>query len=225
MPASSSIVELRNLLATRFPQSRFGLAPRRLKENVATGVPGLDRLLGGGLPRGEFTELVASSSGSGSVEVLHELLRQIAGHRQFLALVDGMGSFDVGAVDPAILSRLLWVRCQKVTEALKAMDLLLRDRNFSILVLDLKLNSGRELGKISASVWHRYDRLLEQNQATVLVLTPWALVGAATVRVQVEARLGVEALAEARRTVLAGLSFRLLKSATENNQEVMAKVG
>ena len=179
MQTSSAIVDLRKLLTSRFPHLRLDIEPRRPAETVVTGVPALDALLGGGLPRGEFTELVASSPGSGSAEVIHELLRRVACNRQFLALVDGLGSFDAGAVEPAILTRLLWVRCQKVVEALKATDLLLRDRNFSILVLDLRLNPARELRKITASVWFRYARLLEQNQATVLVVTPQPLVGAA----------------------------------------------
>jgi hypothetical protein len=188
-------------------------------------VPALDALLGGGLPRGEFTELVASSPGSGSAEVIHELLRRVACNRQFLALVDGLGSFDAGAVEPAILTRLLWVRCQKVVEALKATDLLLRDRNFSILVLDLRLNPARELRKITASVWFRYARLLEQNQATVLVVTPQPLVGAANYRVAVESALGIDALVQSRAALLSCLRFQLLKSTAEPNREAMAGTG
>jgi len=219
MDAPASIIDLRKLLTSRFPHLRLTLGPKRPAELLATGVPGLDALLGGGLPRGAFTELVASSTGSGTAEVIHEVLRRVALNRQFLALVDGLGSFDVGAVASSILPRLLWVRCHNVTEALKATDLLLRDRNFAVLVLDLKLNANRELRKLNDSVWHRYARLLEQNQATVLVLTPQPLVGAASLRVQLESTLGVDALVQPRASLLARLRFTLLKSTAELNRD------
>ncbi|HWP83840.1 MAG TPA: hypothetical protein VNN17_01500, partial [Terriglobia bacterium] len=79
MSSALNLVELRQLLAERFPQARFGLpAPVVSRAPVATGVPALDTMLGGGLPRGELTELVGSAWGSGSGLVLHALLRQAA---------------------------------------------------------------------------------------------------------------------------------------------------
>jgi len=205
----SPVIDLRNLLASRFPHLRQNLEPRPAPPAMPTGVPGLDALLSGGLPRGEFAELVAAARGSGSAEVIHQLLRTVAANRQFLALVDGMGSFDVGAVEPATLNRLLWVRCQKVTEALTAADLLLRDRNFPVVVLDLKLNPVRDLRKIISSTWHRYVRLLEQNQATVLVITPLAFVTVAAVRIVVDSELDIDALNQSRSEILSRLRFKL----------------
>src|SRR5579862_8279020 len=81
-PPASNVVELRKLLEQRFPQLRQGLAPRVKRERFPTGVANLDRLLGGGLPRGAFTELVARGYGTGSVAVLLELLRSVAATRQ-----------------------------------------------------------------------------------------------------------------------------------------------
>src|SRR5204862_1713111 len=124
------------------------------------------------LPRGGLAELVGAGPGSGSAQVVHALLRRVAHAGEYLALVDGADSFDVDAAEPTTLTRLLWVRCQKAEEALKAADLLLRDRNFPLLVLDLQLNPQAQLRKIPSSVWHRFRRLLEQNGATVLVVTP-----------------------------------------------------
>lgn len=213
MKTSTTIVDLRKLLAERLPQTRLGLVTRKPADTVSTGVPSLDTLLGGGLPRGTFTELVASSNGSGSAEVLHELLRRVALDRQFLALVDGVGSFDPGAVDPGFLTRLLWVRCAKAAEALKATDLLLRDRNFPILVLDLKLNPWRELRAVPSSTWYRYGRLLEQNQTTVLVITPRELVSGAACRVAINSGLDIDALTQPRAELLSRLRFKLLRSA------------
>ena len=226
MDTGGTIVDLRNLLATRFPHLRLGLSPRKRTESVPTGIAALDTLLGGGLPRGAFTELVASGHGTGSAEVIHELLRQVAFNRQFLALVDGRSSFDVGAVPAAVLQRLLWVRCQNVTEALKATDLLLRDRNFHVVAVDLKLNALRELRKVNASVWYRYGRLIEQNQSAVLVVTPQQLVSGAAYRLAMDSRLGIEALSRSRAELLACLRFELRRAAAEEGRrEITAQAG
>ena len=221
--ASNNIIELRQLLAQRFPHLRSSLAPRARAVTFPTGIAALDLMLGGGVARGEFTEFVAPGSGSGSTEVIHQLLRQVAANRQFLALVDGTGSFDVCAVEEAVLNRLLWVRCGHAAEALKAMDLLLRDRNFPVLVLDLKLNPMGELRKITASIWFRYARLLEHNKSVVLVVTPHALVSAAGCRIYLDSALGIEVLSQSRAELLSGLRFTLLRSAGELGGEVVGK--
>ena len=68
--------------------------------------------------------------------LLRALLRQSHRARQWMALIDGRDSFDPAGVEAPVLSRLFWVRCQTAEEALKAADLLLRDRNFPLVVLD-----------------------------------------------------------------------------------------
>lgn len=213
MEARNLVVDLRQQLASRFPHLRQHLRASRTPASLPTGIPQLDSLLGGGLPRGELTELVARGLGSGSTEVIHELVRHRAVHRQFLALVDGMGSFDPGAADPRALSRLLWIRCRHTRDALQAADLLLRDRNFSLVVLDLKLNPLPELRNISASVWYRYARLLEQNQTTLMVVTPQQLVSGASSRFSVESAFGIEALGRSRAELVSGLRFQPMHSA------------
>jgi transposase-like protein len=189
----TKVIELRRLLAERFPPSRPGAGAVR-PHQAATGVPALDDLLGGGLPRGEFTELIAEGHGTGSAQVLHAWLQQVAVDGQYLALIDGMDSFDATVEEPEVLSRLLWVRCRRADEALQAADVLLRDRNFPLIALDLKLNPPAQLRKIQSSVWHRFKRLLEQTQAAVLVMAPTPLVSGAACRVRMESGLGVEVL-------------------------------
>ena len=225
MPASGNIVELRRVLAERFPHASLTLERRKSGASRATGVPTLDELLGGGLPQGELTELVGAGEGSGSAQVLHAVLQRTASDGQFLALVDGADSFDVDTVEPDILARLLWVRCAQTEEALKAADLLLRDRNFPVVVLDLKLNPLAELRKISSSVWFRFRRLLEQNQTTFLVVTPHPLVGSAACRVQVESRLSLGALEQSPSVVLSQLQFALLRSAEKTATTATAQTG
>lgn len=220
---NSAILDLRSLLANRFPGVRLTLAPRPRPESIPTGVPALDALLEGGLPKGEFTELIASGSGTGSAEVIHELMRQVALKRRFVALVDGMGSFDPGAIEPAVLARVLWIQCRNATEAFKATDLILRDRNFPVLVLDLKMNPLRELRKINGSTWYRYARLLEHNQAAVLVVVPQKMVSGAAYAVSCDNALGIEALGRPRAERLLGLRFKQLKSPVLANPQLAAQ--
>ncbi|HAB18633.1 MAG TPA: hypothetical protein PLX89_22070 [Verrucomicrobiota bacterium] len=212
MPTLAKILDLRQLLAERLPQVRSGFAPAASLATLPTGVPVLDTQLGGGIPVGETTELVGAGLGSGTAQVVHRLLRQTALNGQFLALVDGVDSFDADAAEPSSLARLLWVRCQKASEAIQATDLLLRDRNFPLVVLDLKLNPATQLQRISGSVWHRFNRLLEQHRTTLLVVTDRPLVGGTGVRVQVSAQLDVEALAHPPVELLGRLQFTVLRA-------------
>lgn len=220
MPAASHIVDLRRLLAERFGAA-VRLRPAAAREGQSTGLPGLDSLLGGGWPRGEVSELVGEGMGSGSAQVLHAWIRQTAAEAQFLALADGADSLEVDALEPAVLARILWVRCRGAEEALKAADILLRDRNLPRVVVDLKLCPLPELRRISSSLWHRFHRLTEQHGTTALIITPQPLVSGAACRVRVSRRLDLATLAQGPAAVKAGLRFELLRAtgARENHPQ------
>lgn len=215
--AAHNLTDLRRLLAEKFPraQNRVPSATTPLKRPVGwrTGVPDLDTQLGGGWPSGEISELVGLGHGSGSAQVVHAMLRQAAADGSFAVVVDGTDSLDVCAIPPEVLSRLLWVRCSRADEVLKAADLLLRDRNFVRVILDLKLNPSAELRRISHTVWHRFHRLVEQGSATVVIITPQPLVAGVSCRVQVSAHLALDALSRHPEETAAGLHFEVLRSA------------
>ncbi|MEI6357673.1 MAG: hypothetical protein WCP53_11320 [Verrucomicrobiota bacterium] len=225
MSAQAKIIDLRQLLAERLPRARMGFATAAPVATLATGVPALDALLGGGLPLGETTEIVGEGPGSGTAQVLHALLRQAAEDGRFLALVDGADSFDADAAEPAGLARLLWVRCHDADEALQSTDLLLRDRNFPLVVLDLKLNPPAQLRRISGNVWHRFSRLRELHRTTLLVVTAQPFVSGAAVRLQVASRLGTDALSQPPGEVLGRLRFTLLRQASGFGEERIALAG
>ena len=190
MPTDAKLIELRQFLAERLPQARLGIAPARAaSETLPTGLESVDRALGGGLPRGAFTELVAPGEGSGSAQFIHALLRHTASIGRFLTLVDGADSLDIDALEPEALAHLLWIRCRSTAEALQTTDLLLRDRNIALVVLDLKLNPAHELRRIQGTLWYRFGRLMEQQGGTVLVVTPHPLVSGAAARIVSRTRL------------------------------------
>ncbi len=224
MPTAAEIVDLRRLLTERFPHAHSRGAVSAPRPAVPTGVPPLDALLGGGLPRGEVTELVGDGPGSGTAQVLHALIRQTALSGQFLALVDGSDSLDVERIDDETLTRLLWVRCPSAGMALKAADILLRDRNFPLVVLDLKLNPAAELRGIRASVWPRLDRLREHQGTTLLVITPQPLVSGVAVRIRLSRQLDLSMTREDAGKILWQLHFNLERQGTSQTSPFTKQV-
>ena len=190
MPASSKIVDLRNLLAERFPQ-----APALSEQlRVRTGLAALDEATGGGLPKGAITELASPQVSAGSALLIYRLLRTAHAERYFVALIDGRDSFDPFSAGESLLRNLLWVRCTKTLDAVKAADLLLRDGNFPLLILDLVLNAPEELRKIPQTSWYRLQRLVEPAPTAFLVLTRRSMISSAQLKLVLENRCGLRDL-------------------------------
>ena len=183
-PKAGAIVDLRKLLGERFPQSIIPSASR-----LATGLPAIDGAIGGGLPKGSITELSSSQVSAGSALLLYALLQNAQRDGYFLALVDGRDSFDpstLGGLGNRRLRNLLWVRCTKALDAVKAADLLLRDGNFPLVVLDLVLNASAELRKIPQTSWYRLQRLVETAPTAFLVLTRASIISSAQLKLSLD---------------------------------------
>ncbi len=181
MGGSSNVVDLRKLLAERFPPSVTSPAHR-----LATGLPLIDEVTGGGFPKGAITELSSPQVSAGSALLLYALIEKARREGSFLALVDGRDSFAPQPLGNGRLRHLFWVRCTKTLDALKAADLLLRDGNFPLVVLDLVLNPTSELRKIPSSSWYRLQRLVEVTPATFLVLTRTSIISSAQLKLSLE---------------------------------------
>ena len=179
--ASSSIVDLRNLLAERFPQPHTPPQAR-----IATGLATIDNAIGGGLPKGAITELSSPNVSAGTALLIYRLLQMAHQQRYFLALIDGRDSFDPQPLGNVRLRNLFWVRCTKAVEAVKAADLLLRDGNFPLVVLDLVLNSADELRKLPQTSWYRLQRLAEPTATAFLILTRRSMISSAQLKLVLE---------------------------------------
>lgn len=177
MPASDKIIHLRQLLAERFPQICAAVDQR-----LATGVPPMDDVIGGGLPKSAITELTSPNFSAGSALFIHALLQNAHRRGFFLALVDGRDSFDPQTAGPIALRNLLWIRCTAAADAVKSADFLLRDGNFPLVVLDLVLNPAEELRKIPQSNWYRLQRLVEAAPTAFLVLTRQSIISSAQLK-------------------------------------------
>ena len=213
--ASSGIIQLRRLVSKRFPSVRTWTeeAPASSPARRPTGLPGLDALLQGGLAQNAITEVAAQGHGAGSALFLYALLRQTHRAGQWMGLIDGQDSFDPGALPQAVLSRLFWVRCHGAEEALKAADILLRDRNLPLMALDLKMNPPAQLRKISGTTWYRLQRIVRQTGTALVVLTPHPMIAGAGTRLMLESRLSLADLPESGEKLAAELKFELVRPA------------
>ena len=186
---SGKIIDLRNLLANRFPH-----APKPVGTRLITGLAFFDQSVGGGLPKGAITELITPRRSAGSASLVHAFIHAPYRDKYFVALIDGRDSFDPCALGNSILRQLLWVRCAKALEAVKAADLLLRDGNFPLLIVDLIFNSPEELRKIPQTTWYRLQRLVESVPTACLVLTRYEMVSSAQLKLVLENSWNLEIL-------------------------------
>jgi hypothetical protein len=174
MDGSAKLIDLRKLLSERFARP-----PASLPTRLFSGLPVLDEPTGGGLPRGAITELISPKKSAGSASLIHALIRSAYRDSYFLALIDGRDSFDPCGFDNTVLRHVLWVRCRKTSDALKSADLLLRDGNFPLVIVDFVLNPPKELRKIPQTNWYRLQRLVESVPTACLVLTRHGMVASA----------------------------------------------
>jgi hypothetical protein len=189
MAATGKIIDLRKLLAERFPH-----APAAAATHLVTGLFFLDKSTNGGLPRGAITELICPRTSAGSASLIHTLVHAAHRDNHFLALIDGRDSFDPCGLNNASLRHLLWVRCLKGSEGIKAADLLLRDANFPLVIIDLMLNSPAELRKIPQMNWYRLQRLVELAPTVCLVLTRYEVVDSAQLKLVLESSWNLQTL-------------------------------
>jgi hypothetical protein len=189
MAASGKIIDLRKVLAERFPHSPITASTR-----LVTGLSFLDQTIGAGLPKSAITELISPRGNAGSASLIHAFIHGAYRDQYFVALIDGRDSFDPCGLTNSILRQLLWVRCTKALEAVKAADLLLRDGNFPLVIVDLILNSPEELRKIPQTTWYRLQRLVESVPTACLVLTRYEMVSSAQLKLVLENSWTLETL-------------------------------
>lgn len=181
MATAVAIIDLRKALAERFPQR-----PQPATTVLPTQLPSLDRITGGGFPKSAITELISPRASAGSASLIHALLRSAQRSQHFIVLIDGSDSFDPGSSDNSALRHLLWIRCRKAFDAVKAADLLLRDGNFPLVIVDLVLNPAEELRKIPQTSWYRLQRLAEAVPSACLIINRQSMVSSAQLKIVLE---------------------------------------
>jgi hypothetical protein len=206
-PPSQTVSALRSLLAARFPERA-----RRPGGGVPAAVRPIDDALGGGLPAGRLTELVSAVPSGGGQTVVARLLAATQAARQRMALIDGADGFAPESVPAGALRHLVWVRCRAPGQAFAAADLLVRDGNYAVVVLDLRGCAERALRRTPAAAWYRLQRAAECGTVAVLVQTTSPLVPAVPWRLVLDTPLSLADAGEPREAVADRLSVRTERS-------------
>lgn len=213
MAANGKVIHLRKLL-----EERFVHAPAPPDAKLITNFATLDHVTGGGLPKSALTELISPKTSAGSASLIHALLRSARRNRYFVALIDGCDSFDPQSFGNADLRHLLWVRCHKTFDAIKAADLLLRDGNFPLVIVDLVLSTPEEL-KIPQTSWYRLQRLAETSPTACLVMSRHSIVSSARLKIVLENSRTLENLEKP----VSEMRFRVRRSIIGGRRAIGAK--
>lgn len=166
--------------------------PAASRPTLPTGWPEIDAQLGGGLPRGELSEIAGSRS-SGRTTLMCGALVAATRRGELAALVDALDRFDVESAAGAgvALANLLWVRgiaasveavrahagpsqhlWRAVERAVKAFTLVLESRAFDLAICDLADVPGPVLRRLPFTTWFRLARLIEGGHTAALVVGP-----------------------------------------------------
>jgi hypothetical protein len=100
----------------------------------------------------------------------------------------------------------VWVRCATTAAALAAADLLARDANLGLVVLDLARAPEADLRRIPAPHWYRLQRAVEPADLALVVETPRACVPSAQVRLELAVSHAPGALADERSALTLALA-------------------
>lgn len=157
---------------------------------LVSGVACLDEA---GLAKGSITEVVGATPGCGVGLIISALLQRPMEVMEPTVLVDGSDVFDPWTAPSATaLENLLWVRCAQASQAIRATDLLLRDGNMPLVLLDLQHCSEREVHALASSVWHRLRMLAEKSDVCLCAFTPCRTVPCAAARLVLGQRFNTE---------------------------------
>lgn len=144
----------------------------------STALPGLARLLPGGLPRGELVELSAGRS-SGRFACALALLAAATSAGENAALIDLGDALDPQSATLAGIAwpRLLWARPRTIRDALAATEAALTG-GLPLVVLDLGL-PPLPGGRGAEAMWQRLARSAHQHGALLVVASPYRVAGPA----------------------------------------------
>lgn len=146
------------------------LEERRRRPPLVTGLGPLDRLHGGGLPRGSLIELCGRRS-SGRLALALAALAAATAAGEPTAFIDPGDQLDPEGAKAAgvALERLLWVRPKTAKAGLAAAEALV-DAGFALVVLELG-EAERRAPRPPQPAWLRLARAARAQQAVLLLVS------------------------------------------------------
>lgn len=153
---------------------RLGTTLANTAKRLPTGLPPLDALLGGGLPRGRLSE-IAGKPGAGRTALACAIAAAATARGEIVGWVDPEDALDpeTAATAGLHLERVLWVRPRRRGDARRAAELLLEAEGFGLVVLDLTGSTTATRGHRpgpAGPVWIRLARAAARTGSTLLVL-------------------------------------------------------
>lgn len=143
---------------------------------LATGVPGIDDILYGGLPRGQVSEIHGPAS-SGRTGVALAIAARATRAGALAAWVDPQDRLDPqSASDAGVdLGRLLWLRGAAAARgallaAVSAVGTILGSGLFELVVFDLGGIARPGLQRLPGATWIRLQRMVEPQAGAVLLV-------------------------------------------------------
>ena len=169
MNAAVLRARVESALGDRFP-SPFAYRGPTAPETISTGIPALDQATGG-LPHGGLTEVCGAES-SGRTALLLSVLVEASGNGELCALLDGRDALDPHSAAAAgvDLTRLLWVRCRELEQALRSAELLLEGGGFGVVAIDLVGVPASLMRRIPLSVWFHLRWVVRNTRTALIVL-------------------------------------------------------
>ena len=165
LPAHPGVARLLQDLG---PRLRRGGASVEARACLPTGLPEIDRLLGGGFPRGRLCEIAGPLS-AGRTSLALSLLARATAAEEVCAWVDAADGLDPPSAEAAgvALERVLWARPVPGSPALRSAERLLEARGFALVLLD---PAGRER-EVARSAWARLARAAAASGSALVVLS------------------------------------------------------
>ena len=143
-------------------------------------------------------EVVEGQSASGTQMCFECCLLQAPETRSYMALVDAQNLWAPDEVNVAVLPHVLWVRCHDRRSALKAADIIVRDENFRIILIDLRELPDHYLRNIPQSQWYRLQRIAQSKNTTLIVAVSRPVVCSAELRVEIDLPLDIKSFQKTR---------------------------
>lgn len=185
MGAAATIrVEIEAKLANRVPAA-LTLKIKQAPELFVTGMAEVNKVLGGGIPRGTITEISGAAS-TGKTSFGLSAIASITRLGNACAWVDVNDALspESAAAANVDLKRLLWLRMSmerrqknadkpwsRLEQALKATDLLLQAGGFGAIVLDMSDVLPQHTMRIPLATWYRFRLAAEQARTALVFLT------------------------------------------------------
>lgn len=213
----ATLESLRRQLGRQVKSGAELLREREQKEiRLVTGLGGLNEMLGGGLVRGQLTEIIGRGVSRGGGVVMAGLLAQARREGRYAMLLDVGSGFSPESFPERDLESLLWVGCDSAKQAVEALDVATRDENFHLFLLDGRDCDQAEWKSVRAPQWYRILNQLRQREAVAVLFARSEVTAATKHRLEMISPLTLDCLHQERGVILSQVQFQPVNRFTED---------